>query len=102
MNGCYVRVVNANTSHSPVCVHRLVVIADKDKVHSQFPIPLINRLEKHYVSATSFLMPHQKSIKRDLEKWAAQFVEPGLFYRFVCFIMLCSAEMINGARQGYY
>lgn len=55
---------------------RLVVIADKKKVHEQFPIPLINRLEKHYVSATSFLTPLQKKLMSDMEKWAQDFVKP--------------------------
>ena len=55
---------------------RLVVIADKNKVHSEFPIPLINRLEKHYVSATSLLSDTQKKLKEDLEKWTKLFVKP--------------------------
>lgn len=55
---------------------RLVVIADKNKVHSQFPIPLINRLEKHYISETSLLGPEQREVKDRLEAWAAQFVKP--------------------------
>jgi len=58
-----------------------VVIADKNKVHSQFPIPLINRLEKHYVSATSLLTDEQKQVKRELENWAQKFVAPQLIYR---------------------
>ncbi|XP_067936897.1 E3 ubiquitin-protein ligase rnf213-alpha-like [Watersipora subatra] len=63
---------------------RLVVIADKNKVHSEFPIPLINRLEKHYVSATSFLTADQKQIKKELEEWAMNFVKPSPFHRNVC------------------
>ena len=55
---------------------RLVVIAEKNKVHSEFPIPLINRLEKHYVSATSLLSDTQKKLKEDLEKWTKLFVKP--------------------------
>ena len=57
-------------------LYRLVVIADKNKVHSEFPIPLINRLEKHYVSATSLLSKEQKGIKRELEDWTMLFVKP--------------------------
>ena len=56
--------------------YRLVVIADKDKVHTQFPIPLINRLEKHYISATSLLDENQRKVKRELENWAEKFVTP--------------------------
>jgi len=55
---------------------RLVVIADKNKVHSQFPIPLINRLEKHYISATSLLNTQQHTVKERIENWATQFVTP--------------------------
>lgn len=55
---------------------RLVLIADKKKVLTQFPIPLINRLEKHYVSATSLLTDWQKQLKIDLEEWATRFVTP--------------------------
>jgi len=62
---------------------RLVVIADKNKVHSQFPIPLINRLEKHYVSATSLLTDEQKRVKRELENWAEEFVTPQMLYKLV-------------------
>jgi len=57
-------------------LYRLVLIADKNKVHSQFPIPLINRLEKHYVSTTSLLTADQKAVKDQLENWLAKFVEP--------------------------
>ena len=65
---------NINASHSICC--RLVVIADKNKVHSEFPIPLINRLEKHYVSATSLLSREQKDLKAQLEEWTHRFVTP--------------------------
>ena len=53
-----------------------MVIADKDKVHTQFPIPLINRLEKHYISATSLLDENQREVKQELENWAEKFVTP--------------------------
>ena len=52
------------------------MIADKNKVHTQFPIPLINRLEKHYVSATSLLRPEQRLVKENLERWAGLFTTP--------------------------
>ena len=67
------------------------MIADKNKVHTQFPIPLINRLEKHYVSATSLLDPdqkednnkvnYQKDVKQRLESWAKKFVRPDTRFR---------------------
>ena len=62
--------------HVPLCLVRLVVIADKKKVHEQFPIPLINRLEKHYVSATSLLNDNQKCLTNQLQRWSEKFVTP--------------------------
>ena len=55
---------------------RLVLIAEKSKVLAEFPIPLINRFEKHYMSATSLLDPSQKTVKEKLEKWMENFVKP--------------------------
>lgn len=52
------------------------MIADKNKVYSEFPIPLINRLEKHYVSATTLLSDRQKDCKKVLDDWTAHFVTP--------------------------
>lgn len=57
------------------------MIADKSKVYSQFPIPLINRLEKHYVSATSLLSEEQRLVKHRLEDWAKKFVTPLQLYQ---------------------
>jgi len=62
------------------------VIADKNKVHSQFPIPLISRLEKHYLSATSLLTDEQKRVKKDLENWAKEFVTPQIFYKLAIYL----------------
>lgn len=53
---------------------RLIVIADKEVVHNKFPIPLINRLEKHYVSMTSILTSSQQDIVKKLCLWARDFV----------------------------
>ncbi|XP_067935230.1 E3 ubiquitin-protein ligase rnf213-alpha-like [Watersipora subatra] len=63
---------------------RLVLIADRQKVYSQFPTPLLNRLEKHYVSATSLLDDDQKKVKSQLERWVKSFVTPSLICRTVC------------------
>ena len=57
-------------------IFRLVLIAEKTKVHKDFPIPLINRLEKHYMSATSLLDANQKEVKKKLENWMGKFVKP--------------------------
>ena len=61
-----------------VLLCRLVVIADKKRALSQFPIPLINRLEKHYMSAMTLLDPSQRLVRERLEDWLLSFVNPSL------------------------
>ncbi|KAJ8345992.1 hypothetical protein SKAU_G00301850, partial [Synaphobranchus kaupii] len=53
---------------------RLIVIEEKEVVYKQFPIPLINRLEKHYLDINTVLKSDQKGLVRELEKWVGQFV----------------------------
>ena len=52
---------------------RLVVIAEKDVVYSKFPIPLINRLEKHYLVTSASLSPAQKVVVDQLNDWVNRF-----------------------------
>jgi len=53
---------------------RLIVIEEKEVVYKQFPIPLINRLEKHYLDIHTVLKKEQKSTVKKLEGWVEQFV----------------------------
>ncbi|KAI8490437.1 hypothetical protein Bbelb_317050 [Branchiostoma belcheri] len=53
---------------------RLVVVAEKDIVYEKFPIPLINRLEKHFLSVSTILTPAQYGIAERVEEWAKAFV----------------------------
>lgn len=53
---------------------RLIVIEEKDVVYKQFPIPLINRLEKHYLDIHTVLTAEQKRMVGELEKWVKLFV----------------------------
>ncbi|XP_071342169.1 E3 ubiquitin-protein ligase rnf213-alpha-like isoform X2 [Trachinotus anak] len=53
---------------------RLIVIEEKEVVYEQFPIPLINRLEKHYLDINTVLRDDQKYIARQLQKWVDDFV----------------------------
>lgn len=53
---------------------RLVVIEEREVVYKQFPIPLINRLEKHYLDIHTVLLTEQRGIVEDLEKWVRLFV----------------------------
>ncbi|XP_035863121.1 E3 ubiquitin-protein ligase rnf213-alpha-like [Sander lucioperca] len=53
---------------------RLIVIEEKEVVYEQFPIPLINRLEKHYLDINTVLKNEQKDIARQLQKWVDDFL----------------------------
>ncbi|KAL7397817.1 hypothetical protein ABVT39_028331 [Epinephelus coioides] len=53
---------------------RLIVIEEKEVVYEQFPIPLINRLEKHYLDINTVLSDDQKDIARQLQEWVDNFV----------------------------
>jgi len=49
---------------------RLIVVADKKVVYELFPIPLINRLEKHFLTMTSSMEPYQVVLANQLSEWA--------------------------------
>lgn len=53
---------------------RLIVIEEKEVVYKQFPIPLINRLEKHYLDINTVLKNEQKQLVKKLEKWVGDFI----------------------------
>ncbi|XP_045076975.1 E3 ubiquitin-protein ligase rnf213-alpha-like isoform X2 [Coregonus clupeaformis] len=53
---------------------RLIVVEEKEVVYKQFPIPLINRLEKHYLDIHTVLKEEQRAVVVELEKWVGQFV----------------------------
>ncbi|XP_074870414.1 E3 ubiquitin-protein ligase RNF213 isoform X2 [Carettochelys insculpta] len=53
---------------------RLVVIEEKEVVYKHFPIPLINRLEKHYLDINTVLDKRQRDIVEELKKWVDDFV----------------------------
>ena len=54
------------------------MIAEKDKVYEEFPTPLINRLEKHYIVTSTVLTGVQKELLKDLESWANDYACIGL------------------------
>uniref|UniRef100_UPI004038E950 E3 ubiquitin-protein ligase RNF213-like n=1 Tax=Callospermophilus lateralis TaxID=76772 RepID=UPI004038E950 len=54
---------------------RVIVIEEKNVVYEQFPVPLINRLEKHYLDLSLVLQGWQKSIVQELMQWAEQFAD---------------------------
>ncbi|XP_062293931.1 E3 ubiquitin-protein ligase rnf213-alpha isoform X2 [Scomber scombrus] len=53
---------------------RLIVIEEKEVVYKQFPIPLINRLEKHYLDIHTVLKTEQKRMVDELKIWVTVFV----------------------------
>ncbi|XP_042164105.1 E3 ubiquitin-protein ligase rnf213-alpha-like [Oncorhynchus tshawytscha] len=53
---------------------RLIVIEEKEVVYKQFPIPLINRLEKHYLDINTVLKKDQTVIVEQLKEWVKHFV----------------------------
>ncbi|XP_068769747.1 E3 ubiquitin-protein ligase RNF213 isoform X2 [Struthio camelus] len=52
---------------------RLIVIEEKDVVYKHFPIPLINRLEKHYLDINTVLNREQRETVKELKKWVHDF-----------------------------
>jgi len=62
---------------------RLIVVAEKNVVYEKFPIPLINRLEKHILSTKTMLSKAQIKLSSRLQEWARKFatvqnVEPAM------------------------
>ncbi|XP_041073204.1 E3 ubiquitin-protein ligase rnf213-alpha-like [Carcharodon carcharias] len=52
---------------------RLIVIEEKEVVYKEFPIPLINRLEKHYLDINTVLDRNQRDIVKTLKQWVQTF-----------------------------
>jgi len=53
---------------------RLIVIEEENIVYTQFPPPLLNRLEKHCLDMNTVLNWQQQQLKQDLQTWASLFV----------------------------
>ncbi|XP_037112942.1 E3 ubiquitin-protein ligase rnf213-alpha isoform X6 [Syngnathus acus] len=53
---------------------RLIVIEEREVVYKQFPVPLINRLEKHYLDIYTVLTAAQKRMVEKLDEWVRRFV----------------------------
>ncbi|WAR16700.1 R213A-like protein, partial [Mya arenaria] len=54
---------------------RLIVVAEKNMVYTRFPIPLINRLEKHFLTSDCLLNSKQKQLANVLKEWAKHYVK---------------------------
>lgn len=72
-------------SHRVKCrVHtnfRLVVVEDQKKVYEHFPMPLINRLEKHKVDRSTDLEPWQHRVLSKLKEWVKEFAGEALDFK---------------------
>ena len=44
-------------------------------VYDTFPIPLINRMEKHFLVMSSGLTEAQKHVTKELQAWVEEFAE---------------------------
>ncbi|XP_041354649.1 E3 ubiquitin-protein ligase rnf213-alpha-like [Gigantopelta aegis] len=53
---------------------RLIVVAEKHIVYEKFPIPLINRLEKHFLRLNNLMNDRQSHLADELDLWAKHFV----------------------------
>lgn len=54
---------------------RLAVIEEQDVARERFPVPLLNRLEKHYLDLGSVLEPWQRRLADELRDWVARFAD---------------------------
>ena len=52
---------------------KLIVIADSNTVYSTFPTPLINRLEKHFLTMSTVLTENGVIVSEQLAEWAQNF-----------------------------
>ncbi|XP_076815738.1 E3 ubiquitin-protein ligase rnf213-alpha-like isoform X2 [Clavelina lepadiformis] len=58
---------------------RLIVIEEKDVVYNEFPIPLINRLEKYVFEMSSVLDANQMTDVKRLKEWMMRFSKINVF-----------------------
>ena len=76
---------SASLSEGVHCfLYRLILIAEKKTVYDKFPIPLINRLEKHFVLTSSVLTEWKLEVLQELEEWVHQFSRVSSAARYVC------------------
>ncbi|XP_074854696.1 E3 ubiquitin-protein ligase rnf213-alpha-like [Carettochelys insculpta] len=84
LNQCFVRLggnyyvdLGLGTHRVKCRVHeafRLIVIEEKNVVYTQFPTPLLNRLEKHSLEMSTILHWEQEELRMEVDEWARSFV----------------------------
>lgn len=72
-----------NTHRVECAVHkdfRLIIVSDKETVYDlkRFPIPLINRLEKHFLTSAIMLNPTQTRIAAQVANWVNAYCKSGI------------------------
>ncbi|WAR11571.1 R213A-like protein [Mya arenaria] len=55
---------------------RLIVVAETKTVYEHFPIPLINRLEKHFLNIDTMLNDEHRDLVKELRAWSIEFTKP--------------------------
>ncbi|XP_071172243.1 E3 ubiquitin-protein ligase RNF213-like [Mytilus edulis] len=81
---------------------RLIVVAEKQIVYDKFPIPLINRLEKHFLSLKTMLTSAQLQLTLKLQEWAHTFCEVKVPLHMRHLRPRQDAKKINEAFIGYH
>ena len=71
----YLRASGTGTAYMLISIRRLIVVAEKDDVYERFPIPLINRLEKHLLVMSTGLNERQARLVEQLKEWVELFSE---------------------------
>ena len=73
---------------------RLIIVADKKSVYNpkKYPIPLVNRLEKHLLSVESILNDKMKLIVKDINQWTSELTK--ISARFGCDKRQLTAEQV--------
>ena len=72
---------------------RLIVIEEKEVVYNNFPIPLINRLEKHVFEMSSVLTNQQVLFVERLKEWITRFTT---FKKKKCFPRFAAEDTFPG------
>ncbi|XP_058708338.1 E3 ubiquitin-protein ligase RNF213 isoform X2 [Poecile atricapillus] len=75
---------------------RLIVIEEKEVVYKHFPIPLINRLEKHYLDISTVLDRGQREAVRELKRWVQEFTAVNTEEHFISQQQYSPADVFVG------
>lgn len=79
---CARDLLNSLNAKTLLDLYRLIVVADKQTVYDEFPIPLINRLEKHFLTSKTMLTEDQLKTSRRLQKWTETMTSEALHLRY--------------------